>query len=179
MAEDGEKFQEDKTSVAGGGGLHVAPGIDRSVVHAHFVVDVRTSGAAADAAIADNLSAFNARARNRGKRRHVRIPGGDTEAVIDYNQAAVTGVVFDDGNDAVGGGVNRCAVVGSNVNAGVERTFTAEGIEPFAEAVRDMTKHRPNRGRIGRIGKAERWKQAQATCGDGDSGGILLEKGIL
>jgi len=44
----------------------VAPGVDRCVVHADFVVDVRAGGAAADAAIADDLAALDAGAGNRG-----------------------------------------------------------------------------------------------------------------
>src|ERR1700680_5040467 len=48
--------------VAGGVGAHVAPGVNRGVVHADFVMDVRARGTAADAGIADHLAALDARA---------------------------------------------------------------------------------------------------------------------
>src|SRR5260370_26292745 len=43
--------------VAGGGGAHVTPRIDRRVVHAHFVMHVRTGGAAAGTGVTYNLPA--------------------------------------------------------------------------------------------------------------------------
>src|SRR2546430_14544098 len=117
---------------------------------------MRAGGAAADAAIADDLAALDAGAGNRGERRHVCIPGGDTKTVIHDYEAAVAGMVFDDRNDTVGGGVNRCAVVRCNVNARMECAFAAERIETFAKAIRDMAKYRPDRRRIRGIGKTER-----------------------
>src|ERR1700693_918418 len=47
--------------VAGGVGAHVAPGGDRGVVHATFVMDVRARGAAADAGVANHFAALDAR----------------------------------------------------------------------------------------------------------------------
>ena len=52
--------------VAGGVRAHVAPGVDRGVVHADFVMHVGAGGAAADAGVADDLSALDAGARNGG-----------------------------------------------------------------------------------------------------------------
>src|SRR6202023_2235100 len=75
--------------VAGGVGAHVAPGVDRGVVHADFVMDVRASGAAADAGVADHFTALDARAGNGGEGGKMRVPGGDAEAVINHDQAAV------------------------------------------------------------------------------------------
>src|SRR6266446_5703996 len=60
--------------VAGGSGLHVAPGIDRRVVHAHFVVNVWAGGAAADAGIAHHFAALDPRSGNSGESREVRVP---------------------------------------------------------------------------------------------------------
>src|SRR5260370_22641998 len=126
-------------SVAGRGCAHVTPGIDRRVVHAHFVVDMRAGGAAADTGVADNLAALCTRARNRRERRQVCIPGGDTKSVIDYHQAAVPCMVFRDGNDSVSSSVNGSAVIRSDVYAGMKRALTAEWIQAFAKAVGDMT----------------------------------------
>ena len=68
-AERGIETERGEGLVAGGSGAHVAPGINRRIVHAHFVVDVRTGGAAADTRVADHLAALNARPGHRGKRR--------------------------------------------------------------------------------------------------------------
>src|SRR2546423_13619976 len=62
--------------VAGSGRAHVAPRIDRRVVHANFIMDVRTRGAAADARISKNFTALDAPARNGRKGRKVRVPSG-------------------------------------------------------------------------------------------------------
>src|SRR5580692_5884730 len=114
--------------VAGGGVAHVAPGDDWGVVHANFVVDVGTGGAA---------------------------------------------------DDAGGGGVNRSAIVGANVDASVEGTFTRERIEAFAEAVGDMSEDRPDGRRVIGIGKSTGRNQTQATGGNGDSGGVAFQKRVL
>ena len=53
--------------VAGGVRAHVAPGVDRGVVHADFVMDVRAGGAAADAGVADHFAALDTRAGNGGE----------------------------------------------------------------------------------------------------------------
>jgi len=66
--------KENTGSVAGWRGLHIAPGIYRRIVHAHFVVHVRPRGTAADAAVADDLAALDARTGNRRKRRQMRVP---------------------------------------------------------------------------------------------------------
>jgi len=66
--------------------------------------------------------------------------------VIHDYEAAVTGVVFDDRNDTVGGGVNRCAVIRCDVNAGMEGAFAAERIETFAKAIRDVAKYGQTEG---------------------------------
>src|SRR6267378_136376 len=69
--------------VAGGSGLHVAPGIDRRVVHADFVVNVRAGGAAANAGVPNHLAALDPRSGNGSKSREVRIPRRDSKSVID------------------------------------------------------------------------------------------------
>src|SRR5262249_30544393 len=149
----------------GGGGLHVAPGVDWGVVHADFVVDVRAGGAAADSGVADHFAALDARAGDGGDRREVRVAGGGAESVGDDEQAAVAGVVLRDGDDAIGGGVHRSAVVGSDVDAGVERAFTGERVEALAEGVGDMPEDGPHRRRIGGVGEAGAGNQPQAVGG--------------
>src|ERR1043166_1568088 len=90
-------------SVAGRVRLHITPRIDRSIVHANFVVYVRACGAAADSAIADHLSALHAGSSDGRKRRKVRVPRRNSESVVDYNHAAVAGVIFRADPHTVGG----------------------------------------------------------------------------
>src|ERR1700722_8132728 len=97
--------------VAGGVGAHVAPGVDRGVVHADFVMDVRACGAATDAGVADHFPALDACAGNGGEGGEMRIPGGDAESVVDHYQAAVAGVGFGIDYDSVSRRVHGRAVV--------------------------------------------------------------------
>src|SRR6266850_4819522 len=121
--------------VAGGSGLHVAPGIDRRVVHADFIVNVRAGGAAANAGVPNHLAALDPRSGNGSKSREVRIPRRDSKSVIDHHQAAVAGVVVRDVDNAVGGGVNRRSVIGRHIDSRMERTLSAERVQPLAKAV--------------------------------------------
>src|SRR5271170_5246874 len=109
-------------SVAGGSGLHVAPRIDGGIVDAYFVVHVRASGTAADAGVADDFPTANVCAWNDGEGRQVRVERGDTESVFDDNEASIAGVSFRYGDDPVGGDMDWCAVIGADVDAGVECT---------------------------------------------------------
>src|SRR5580692_1054881 len=165
--------------VAGGGVAHVAPGVDWGVVHANFVVDVGTGGAAADAGVANDFTALHASAGDDGVCGKMRVPSCESETVIDNDDATVTGVLIGADDDAVGGGVNRSAIVGANVDASVEGTFTRERIEAFAEAVGDMSEDRPDGRRVIGIGKSTGRNQTQATGGNGDSGGVAFQKRVL
>src|SRR6266704_4450485 len=128
--------------------LHVTPRIDRRVVHAHFIVHVRSSRTAADAAIANHLAALDSRTRDGRKRRKMRVPGGDPEAMIDHDYASVAGVILGTDHNAVSGHVHRRSIIRSHIHARVERAFTAERIEALAKTVCDMSEHRPNRRRV-------------------------------
>jgi hypothetical protein len=61
---DASRWQIGTALVAGGVATHVAPGVDGGVVHADFVMDVRTCRAATDAGVADHFAALYARAGN-------------------------------------------------------------------------------------------------------------------
>jgi len=160
--------------VAGGGVAHVAPGVDWGVVHADFVVDVRASGAAADAGVADDFTALDASAGDDGVRGKMRVPGGESETVIDNDHATVAGVLIGADHDAVGGGVDGSAIVGADVDASVEGTFTRERIEAFAKAVGNVSEDRPDGRRVIGIGKSAGRNETEATGGNGDSGGVAL-----
>src|SRR6267143_807388 len=142
--------------VASGSGLHVAPGIDRRIAHADFVVNVRAGGAATDTRVADHLSTLHARSGNGSESGKVRTPSRDAKPVVYDNQAAITGVVFTDGYDAVGSRVNWRAVIGSHIHASVKCTLTAERVQTLTKAVRDVPQDRPDRRRVGGIGKTRR-----------------------
>src|SRR5579859_5728885 len=103
---------------------------------------------AADSSVADDFSALDPRARYRGKRRQVRIPGRHAETMIHDHQPSVTGVVFRNSHDAIGGGVYRRAVIRGDIHACMKRAFTAERIEAFPERVGDVAHNGPNRRRI-------------------------------
>src|SRR5580692_6810451 len=109
----------------------------------------------------------------------MRVPGADAETMIKHHQAPVPGMVFSDGHNTIRRCVNRRAVIGSYVNARVKRTFTVERIKPFAEAVRDMSHHWPDRWRIRGIGKIHYWHQLHAAGRDSNDCRVPLEKGVL
>src|SRR5580700_1593249 len=115
----------------------------RRIVDANFIVHVRTGGAAADAGVADDLAAFDSRARHRRERRKMRVPGGDAETMIQHNQATVAGMVFSDRYNAIRRSMHRRAVIGGHIHACVERAFAVERIQAFPEAVCDVPHHRP------------------------------------
>ena len=99
--------------------------------------------------------------------------------MVDHYQAAVACVIFRNGNHSVRGRVNRRAVIGGHVHSRVKRAFAAEGVEPFAKAIRDVAHHRPNRGRVGRVGKVHRREEMQSAAGDGDHCGVALQERVL
>lgn len=134
-------------------GLHVAPGVNRRVVHSNFVVHVGPGGAPANARVADDLTAFNSRADHRRKRGKVRVPRCNAKPMIDDYQSAVTCVILSYGDYAIRRRMNRRAVIRCYVHARVERAFTAERVEALAKTIGDMPHHRPNGGRVAGVGE--------------------------
>ena len=56
-----------------------------------------------------------------------------------FHQAAIARMVFRDGDDSVGSGVHRSAIIRADIHARMERAFTRERIQSLAKTVRDMT----------------------------------------
>src|SRR5579885_2816995 len=110
---------------------------------------VRAGRTSADAAVANDLAALDAGTGDGGESGHMGVPGGDPKAVVDDDEAAVTCVIFSNRDDAVLGGVPRCAITGGTVHAGLECAFPAERVQALAEAVRDVPHHRPDGRRVG------------------------------
>lgn len=151
-----------KGLVAGGEGFHVAPGVDGGIVYADFVMNVGTGGATADAGVADDFTATDVGAGHNGKRRKVRVEGGDAETVLDDHEASVARVSFSGGNDAVGSYVDRLAIFGTDVNASVERTLTRKRIQTLAETICDVAHDGPDGRSVIGIGEGHRGQQAEA-----------------
>ena len=63
----------------------VAPGVDRRIVDSNFVVKVRPGRAPAGAFVADNISTLHMHSNLRVERGQMTVPGGNAEAMIDYN----------------------------------------------------------------------------------------------
>ena len=76
--------------VSGRSGFHIMPRIDRGVVHAHFIMNVRSGGATANPSVADDFTALDAGSGDDGVRGEMRIPGSDAKAVIDDNHTTIT-----------------------------------------------------------------------------------------
>src|SRR5208283_313060 len=167
---DGKSRMEDSIGrrglVSGRSGFHIMPRIDRGVVHAHFIMNVGSGGATANPGVADDFATLDAGSGDDGVRGEMRIPGSDAKAVIDDNHATITGVLSRIEDHTVSGNVHGRTVVRADIHAGVERTFTREGIQAFAEAVRDAANHRHNGRCITRVRESAGRQQAEATCGD-------------
>src|SRR5215469_1976671 len=106
----------------------------------------------------------------------MRVPSSDTKSVVDNHQAAIACVRLGNRNYAVGRGMNRRAVVGSHVYAGVEGAFSAKRIESFTEAIRDVAHYRPNGRRIAGVGKVC-GEQMQSAAGD--YRGVAFQESVL
>ena len=142
-------------------------------------MDVWTGGTAADTGIADDFAATNMRAGHHGKRRKVRVKGGNAKTVLDDHETSVAGMRFRGGDEAIGSNVDRFAIFGTDVNASVERTFTRERIQTLAETVRDVTHDGPDGRSVIGIGKGHCRQQPEAGSGNRDGTGVALEEGIL
>ncbi len=140
---------------------------------------VRPCRAPADAGVADDFAALDARPGNRRERREMGVPGGDAKAVINHNQPAVSGMILRSGDDPIRSRVNWRAVVRGDIDAGVERAFTAERVQALTEAVRDVPEYRPALRRVRGIGQAHRRKQVQTAAGNGNRRGVALQKRVL
>src|SRR5882762_10188165 len=129
--------------VARGSGLHIPPGIDGRVVHSNFVVYVRPSGSAADACITNHFAALDACPGNRRERRKMSVPRCNSKTMIDNHQPAIARMVFCNADDPIHRRVNRSTIVRRHVYAGMKRAFTAERVQALAEAVGNVSHHRP------------------------------------
>jgi len=89
-----EKPPLDLELVARWSRLHIRQGLIGALFIRTFVVDVWARRAAADARVANHFAALHACASDGRERGKVRIPGGDSETMIDNHQAAIACMIL-------------------------------------------------------------------------------------
>ena len=107
--------------------------IDRFVVDAGFVVQMRAGGAAGRADAADDVADLDVLADAHVDRRQMAVAGRELVAVVDLDHLAVAAVPAGGDDGAGGGGAHRIAGVAAHVHAGVHRRTTEERIGAHAE----------------------------------------------
>src|SRR5690349_13269825 len=116
--------------------------IDRVVVHAHFIVKVRTGGAAGGTDVADDVAAFHVLAGADGEAGEVAVARRVAVAVRDVDDVAVAVGPLRLDDDAVRGRAHRSADGRGDVDGVVLAGFTGEGIGTTAETVGEDAAHR-------------------------------------
>ena len=137
--------------------------------------------AAGCADVSDDLAAMNVLAGGDGESGEVAVAGGDAMAVIDGDEVSVAAHEFGEGDDAVGGGVDRGAVGNRNINAAMERAFSVEGIDALTEGAGEASFDRPERWRVGGaspIGERGETVGCILQAGGGSSGESGTAQGV-
>src|ERR1700733_13616609 len=78
-----------KSAAVGYGDAEILVGIDRSVVNADFIVEMRTGRTSALAHVADHVAAMHALSSRDGKAGEMPVAGADAVAVVDHDGLAV------------------------------------------------------------------------------------------
>src|SRR5438270_5744064 len=117
--------------------------IDRSIVDAHFVVEVWSGAAAGIANIADGIAAMNAFSGEDRNALHMSIACSDAMAMVENYSASISAHESGKRHGGVRGGHDRLPNGRSNVNAGMECAFTVKRIDTFAKSCRNRAFHRP------------------------------------
>src|SRR6476646_8015300 len=93
------------------------------------------------------------------------IPRGDAKAMVHHNQAAIAGMQRSLDDHAICRGPHALAIFGGNINTGMKRTLTTEGVEAFAEVSGNAADHRPKRGTKSHLTQGKGGHQAQTIIG--------------
>src|SRR5258708_36711719 len=109
----------------------------------------------------------------------MRVPGGDSETMIDNHEAAVACMVLRDGDDSIRRGMNWSAVIRRHIDTCVECALTAEWIQALAEAIGNVPHDRPDRRGVRGVGKAHGGDKVEPSAGDGDYRCIALQETVL
>src|ERR1700722_4694302 len=130
----------------GGSCAEVAPGVYRRIVNSNFVMKMRPGRAPAGAFVADNISTLHMHSDLRVECGQMAVPGGNAEAVIDYNQAPVSRAPVHYADDSFGRSADLVPIMRGNIHPGMKRAFTAERVKPLAKVSGNFTLYRPKRG---------------------------------
>src|SRR5256885_1443168 len=117
--------------------------VHRRVVNADFVVEVRTSAAAARSYVADDVAAMNGFTFSGCISGHVSEERGDAMAVIDDDRASIAVDIVSRSDSAIGGSDDRRSERSRDIHSGVECAFTVERIDPFAKRSGHNSFNRP------------------------------------
>src|SRR5579872_3536276 len=119
-------------------------GIDRGIVDADFVVDVRAGGASGDADVADDLAFIDVLASRHDEAGHVSRERLEAVSVIDHDSVAVSIFRLRGMNDAITSRMNRRSGGSGNIDSGMEFAFIAiEWISAFTERSSNASQHWP------------------------------------
>src|SRR6267154_6412301 len=99
--------------------------------------------------------------------------------MIDHYQAAVARMVFSNGDNSIGGGMHRGAIIRGHIDAGMKGALSAKRIEAFPKSIGNVAEHWPDGWRIAGIREAHGWHQPQAAARNGDYRGIAFQKSVL
>src|SRR5882762_5596267 len=88
-------------------------------------------------------------------------------------------MVFSNGDNSIGSGMHRGAIIRRHIDTGVKGALSAKRIEAFPKTVGNMAQHRPDGWRVARIREAHGWHQPQAPARNGDYRGIAFQKSVL
>jgi hypothetical protein len=114
--------------------LQEAVGVLRGALEAHLEVQVRAGGTTGGTDLGDLLAALDQGTLLDQHFGGVGVTGDQLVAVIDLDQVAVLGMALGGDHDAGGGGDDRGAGVGDEIDAFVKGLLAGEGIDAPAEA---------------------------------------------
>src|SRR5688572_1260847 len=134
--------------------------VGQAAVHPDFVVQVRTSRPAGRSDVTDDVAARDLLARPHVEPRQVAVLGDDAEAVVEHHHVAVRAVRARAADRRVSGRQHRLAVIGGNVESGVEIGPPGNRIAPCAIRRGEPAGNGPDRRR----GRRERMPALDAVA---------------
>src|ERR1700757_1035945 len=118
-----------EAAAVGNGDAEVFIGIDRDVVDANFVMEMRPGGASAFPNIADYVAPMHTLSSGNGETRKVPVAGADAVAVVDHDGFAVAAHHVGKGHDAIRRGDDLRAVAAADIDSAVKCAFPVERID--------------------------------------------------
>src|SRR5256714_4634464 len=125
------------------GSAQVFMRIYRSIVDAHFVVEVWSGAAAGIANIADGIAAMNVFSGEDRNALHMSIACSDAMAMVENYSASISAHEIGEGHRGIRRGHDRLPNGRSNINAGMECALTIKRIDAFAKSCRNRALDRP------------------------------------